>query len=66
MYELIEEASRVLRTPPLEFDFSKPSEDPKEVEKKLADAMDRMGGLGLSANQVGLDVRCFVMKTADM
>ena len=66
MYELIEEASRVLRTPPLEFDFKNPSEDPKEVESKLADAMDRMGGLGLSANQVGLDVRCFVMKTADM
>jgi peptide deformylase len=28
--------------------------------------MMKFGGLGLSANQVGLDVRCFIMKTADM
>lgn len=66
MYQLVEEASKVLRQPPLEFDFENPTHDPKEVETKLAEAMDRMGGLGLSANQVGLDVRCFVMKTADM
>ena len=65
MYELVEEASKVLRTPPLEFDFENPSEDPKEIESLLSEAMDRFGGIGLSANQVGLDVRCFVMKTAD-
>ena len=65
MYTLVEEASKVLRTPPLEFDFDKPSEDPKEIESLLSEAMDRFGGIGLSANQVGLDVRCFVMKTAD-
>jgi len=65
MYQLIEEASKVLRTPPMEFDFERPTHDPKEVETKLAEAMAKFGGLGLSANQVGLDVRCFVMKTAD-
>lgn len=65
MYTLVEEASKVLRTPPLEFDFDNPSEDPKEIESLLSEAMDRFGGIGLSANQVGLDVRCFVMKTAD-
>ena len=66
MYELVEEASKVLRTPPLKFDFENPSQDPKEVEEQLANAMENFGGIGLSANQVGLDVRCFVMKTADM
>lgn len=65
MYELVQEASKVLRTPPLVFDFENPTHDPKEVEQKLSDAMDKFGGIGLSANQVGLDVRCFVMKTAD-
>lgn len=65
MYQLVKEASKVLRTPPLVFDFENPTHDPKEVEKKLAETMLKMGGLGLSANQVGLDVRCFVMKTAD-
>ena len=65
IYELQEEASKVLRTPPAEFDFINPIDDPKEIEKKLVEIMDKFGGLGLSANQVGLDARVFVMKTAD-
>ena len=65
MYQLVEEASKVLRQPPLEFDFENPTHDPKEVEQKLAEAMEKFGGIGLSANQVGLDVRMFVMRTQD-
>lgn len=65
MYELIEEVSKVLREPPPEFDFENPPEDPKEVEKNMAEAMDKFGGIGLSANQVGLPYKMFVMKTAD-
>ena len=63
MYQLIEEASKVLRTPPPEFDFENPPEDPKEIAKNLGEAMDKFGGLGLSANQVGLPYRIFVMRT---
>lgn len=63
MYELIEEASQVLRTPPPEFDFENPPEDPAEIAKNMAEAMDKFGGLGLSANQVGLPYRMFVMRT---
>ena len=37
MYELIEEASKVLRTPPPVFDFENPKEDPKEIEKNMAE-----------------------------
>jgi peptide deformylase len=65
MYELIDEASKVLRTPPPVFDFENPPEDPKEIETNLASAMERFGGIGLSANQLGLDYRVFVMRTAD-
>lgn len=65
MYQLVEEASKVLRQPPLEFDFENPPEDPKEIEKNMAEAMDKFGGLGLSANQVGLPYRMFVMRTQD-
>lgn len=63
MYKLIEEASKVLRTPPPEFDFENPPEDPKEIAKNLSEAMDNFGGLGLSANQVGLPYRLFIMRT---
>ena len=65
MYELVEEATKVLREPTDEFDFKNPPEDPKEVEKNLSEAMERFGGLGLSANQLGLNYRVFVMRTAD-
>lgn len=63
MYELIEEASQVLRTPPPEFDFENPAEDPKDIAKNMGEAMEKFGGLGLSANQVGLPYRMFVMRT---
>ena len=63
MYQLIEEASKVLRTPPPEFDFENPPEPPEEIAKNMAEAMEKFGGLGLSANQVGLPYRMFVMRT---
>ena len=65
MYELVEEATKVLRNPTSEFDFENPPECPKEVEKNLSEAMERFGGIGLSANQLGLYYRVFVMRTAD-
>ena len=63
MYELVEEASQVLRNPPPIFDFDNPPEDPKEIASKMAETMDKFGGLGLSANQCGLPYRMFVMRT---
>ena len=56
MYQLIEEASQVLRTPPPVFDFENPAEPPEEIAKNMAEAMEKFGGLGLSANQVGLSI----------
>ena len=63
MYSLVEEASQVLRTQPDVFDFDNPPEDPKEIASKMAETMDKFGGLGLSANQCGLPYRMFVMRT---
>ena len=65
MYQLVEEAMKVLREPTTDFDFENPPEDPKEIEKNMGEAMERFGGLGLSANQLGLPYRVFVMRTAD-
>ena len=51
MYQLIEEASKVLRTPPQLFNFEE-RKDAEEIETALSEAMDRFGGIGLSAELV--------------
>jgi len=65
MYQLVEEASKVLRTPPELFDFEKNGDKAQEIADKMSEAMIKFGGIGLSANQVGLNARMFVMKTED-
>jgi peptide deformylase len=65
MYQLVEEASKVLRTPPELFDFEKDGDKAQEIADKMSEAMIKFGGIGLSANQVGLNYRMFVMKTED-
>ena len=65
MYELVEEAAQVLRNPTEKFDFDNPQTDPKELQDGLVETMEKYGGLGLSANQVGVDLSVFVMRTQD-
>ena len=48
-----------LKKKPKEFDFEK--DDAKELSRKLFIAMNKAGGIGLSANQVGIDAKVFVM-----
>lgn len=43
-----------------DFDFEK--HDPAKIESEMISLMYKEGGIGLSANQVGLDARVFVMK----
>jgi len=50
----------LLRKPLEEFDFEKPPIDPIELKDALILGMTNMGGVGLSANQIGLPFRCFV------
>lgn len=55
--ELIRFDDPALRTPPSEFDFEK--NDAKEYASNLTKRMIELGGVGLSANQVGLDMKVF-------
>ena len=60
--ELVPESATVLHEECLTFDFKNPPYDPKELAKSLHDKMVSQDGLGLSANQVGIPYRIFVMR----
>lgn len=45
------------------FDFENPLVDPKELANHLIEVMDKHNGIGLSANQLGMNHRVFVMRT---
>ena len=49
----------LLKTNPSPFDFEK--DDAKDLKAKLLKKMYDLGGVGLSANQVGIDKKCFVI-----
>ena len=53
------------RYKPKEFDFDNPFMDPKELADQLWDNMKHYSGVGLSANQVGIDAKVFVMGQDD-
>ena len=61
--QLVRETSPILKTVMEEFDFANPPVDPVELAEKLVAEMVRLRGIGLSANQVGLPYRVFVMNT---
>jgi peptide deformylase len=42
-------------------DLENPGFDPKELKKEMVDFMLANNGIGLSANQIGLDAKVFVM-----
>ena len=44
-----------------EVDLDNPGFDPKELKKEMIDFMLTNNGIGLSANQIGLDAQVFVM-----
>lgn len=50
---------------PKEFDFDNPFMDPKELADQLWFNMKHYNGVGLSANQVGIDAKVFVMGKDD-
>jgi len=52
-----------LRRPPTEFNFEE--QDAKEVENVLFEKMREFKGVGLSANQMGLDMKVFCMEIAE-
>ena len=42
--------------------FDNPQEDPEKLTEELLDAMQKYEGLGLSACQIGVDLKVFVMR----
>jgi peptide deformylase len=58
---LVEPDNAVMNVPPALYDFTNEGESAPGVSTVLFERMKQLGGVGLSANQVGLDMRVFVM-----
>jgi len=61
IYDLVPAHSKVLWERTQDFDFNRPPMMPRQLTTSLLHTMAEYGGLGLSANQVGLPYRVFVM-----
>ena len=61
-YDLVAPNEIVLNKPLEKFDFSNPPVDPIELAQELVGHMRHFGGIGLSANQLGLPYRVFCME----
>lgn len=62
-YDLVDFYDPILRKPTIPYDFTKERAiaDAEYISFSLAETLDKMGGLGLSANQVGLEHRVCVI-----
>lgn len=58
--KLVKQDSNLLLTPPAPFDFNGDI-DAEMFSNMMLDRMEELGGVGLSANQVGVNARMFVM-----
>ena len=65
MRNLVLEDDPILRKRCQPFDFDNPQEDPKKLAKELVEAMYKYEGLGLSACQIGIDLKVFSMISDD-
>lgn len=61
MLKLVKFPDIILTKSMPDFDFDHPTIDPKDLEKMMIDFMCEHRGIGLAANQVGLETRMFVM-----
>ena len=61
IYDLVKDTDPVLHEPCQQFDFNNPPMDPVELAKNLKETMVASKGVGLSANQVGLPYKVFVV-----
>lgn len=55
----------ILREKIPEFNFENPTTDPIQLEQDMLETMYRYDGIGLAANQVGVNARVFVMGHRD-
>lgn len=66
IYDLIDCNDPILKTKLDLFDFANPPVNPLDLVTYLAETMLENNGIGLSANQVGLPYRVFVMKADEL
>ena len=59
MRDLVPDNNSILRKRGEVFDFENPKEDPKKLAEELVEAMYKYEGIGLSACQIGVDLRVF-------
>jgi peptide deformylase len=65
MLNILKFPNDVLRQKIEDFDFDNPTIDPVQLEKDMIETMFAYDGIGLAANQVGVDARVFVMGHRD-
>lgn len=65
MLKIIKFPDPILRQRMPDFDFKTPIMDPVELEKSMLEMMLQHDGIGLAANQVGIQTRVFVMGHRD-
>ena len=65
MRNLVLEDDPILRKRCPPFDFDNPQEDPIKLTEELLNAMEKYEGMGLSACQIGVDLKVFVMRFND-
>lgn len=65
MLQLLHFPDPFLRKKVDDFDFANPTMDPVKLEKEMLKIMLESKGIGLSANQVGINARVFVMGSKD-
>ena len=65
MRELILEGDPILAKRAQTFDFDNPQEDPKKLKEELVQAMLEYEGMGISACQIGVDLKIFAMRFED-
>ena len=65
MLDILKFPQDILRQKIEDFDFDNPSIDPVQLEKDMIETMFAYDGIGLSANQVGVNARVFVMGHRD-
>jgi peptide deformylase len=63
MYNLVPETEEILHKKLEPFDFNKPPVDPEFLAREMLKVLQKYNALGVSANQLGLPHRVFVMKS---
>ena len=64
--EIVNHTAPILSEVMPAFDFKNPIEDPVQLYTDLAETMRENDGMGLSANQIGVRTRAFVMRAEEI